>query len=365
MYKPDINYVNNIIKQLSFSRVASSDDEKKAFNFIENEIKKYNLDFTYQSFQADWRETYDSYIVYDDVKHDVESTMVYNFMGLDWGFADNYDTFINDILSNDRAKKAVRYYKSIDHETISNDENAVAFILNTYDNNLQIACKQLSNNKYVPCVYLPYNENIGFVENEIVTICIKTHTVLRTFQNLIIKSHNKNESPIIIGAHIDTFPGSPGASDDTYGVAIGLDIIRQCVNENIWVVLFTGEEMGCLGSLDFVERNVQTGNVKPRIYMNIDSGIEKGSSNIEITITPESLRERMLHLFKEKYKVGSNVFSSNDSRPFYDAGIPVFWSWASSPHRSHSIYDTLDNVDQTQLKEMMENYALAINHFIR
>jgi putative aminopeptidase FrvX len=283
-------------------------------------------------------------------------------MSLDWEFADSYDTFINNIISGDTKKQAVRHYDSIEHDMIINDENAVAFILNNC-NNLQIACKQLSRDKYVPCVYL--SDNINFAENKEIAICIKTHVVSKEFKNLIIKSKNSSETPIIIGAHIDTFPGSPGASDDACGVAIGLDIIRQCATKNIWLALFTGEEMDRRGSKNFVEKNIKNGSIKPRIYINIDSGIEKGSGKIEITITPENLRKDMSYLFEDKYAVGSEVFSSNDSRAFYKLGIPVFWSWASSPFRSHSIYDILDNADLVQLGKMMENYASAINYLIR
>jgi hypothetical protein len=285
-------------------------------------------------------------------------------MELDDGFADNYDTEINSFLSNDKTKKAVRYYDSIEAEAVCDDENALAFIINNCPNSLQIACKQLSMGRYIACVYLSGSQNIKFIENENIAIRIKTHIVEREFKNMVIKPCGSSLSPIIVGAHIDTFPGSPGGSDDMFGVAVGLDIIRQCANKNIWIVLFTGEEIDRRGSINFVKRNLKENNIKPRIYMNIDSGIEKGSGEIGVTITPETLRENMAHLFKEKYNVGDNVFESNDASAFHEVGVPIFWSWAYSPFRSHSIYDTLNNADQIQLSKMLENYALAVNYLI-
>ena len=362
MYQPDIEFIREMIKKLSFPRVASSDDERKAFAIVENEIKKYGLDFEYQFYEGEWRESYEAYLMCNNRRIDVTSTMDYNFMNLEWGFSESYDTHIESFLSNDKAKKAIRFYNFIEPRDICDDLNAVAFIIENCADSSQIACKQLSMEKYIPCVLISNKDRGYFRENDKIHLNIKTHITMRSFRNMIIKSKNKSVAPIIIGAHIDTFVGSPGASDDTFGVAIGIDIMRQCGNENIWMILFTGEEMGRLGSIDFVNRNIIDDGVKPKIYMNIDSGIEKGSGGIQITITPKRLADKMANLFEKEYIVGNDVFSSNDAIPFHELGIPIFWSWANSPYRAHSIDDTLDNIDQNQLCKMAENYSLALNH---
>lgn len=51
----------------------------------------------------------------------------------------------------------------------------------------------------------------------------------RTHQNLILHletATNKHKPPILIGAHYDTVPGSPGADDNATGVAVLLELAR-------------------------------------------------------------------------------------------------------------------------------------------
>jgi Zn-dependent M28 family amino/carboxypeptidase len=58
---------------------------------------------------------------------------------------------------------------------------------------------------------------------------------------------------IIVGAHFDTVPGSPGANDDATGVAAVLAVARYltdapCRNAAVTVILFDEEEAGLFGS---------------------------------------------------------------------------------------------------------------------
>jgi Zn-dependent M28 family amino/carboxypeptidase len=75
-------------------------------------------------------------------------------------------------------------------------------------------------------------------------------------QNLILNLPGKNfagtKPPILIGAHFDTVPGSPGADDNATGVAVLLELARLFAAEPahypIRLVAFDLEEMGLIGS---------------------------------------------------------------------------------------------------------------------
>jgi hypothetical protein len=61
---------------------------------------------------------------------------------------------------------------------------------------------------------------------------------------------------IVIGAHFDTVPGSPGANDNATGVALVLSLARYlssvpCRELNVVFVLFDQEEIGLVGSFEF------------------------------------------------------------------------------------------------------------------
>ncbi len=61
---------------------------------------------------------------------------------------------------------------------------------------------------------------------------------------------------VVVGAHFDTVPGSPGANDNATGVAMVLSLGRwlqevECRELNVLLVLFDEEEIGLIGSFQF------------------------------------------------------------------------------------------------------------------
>lgn len=78
----------------------------------------------------------------------------------------------------------------------------------------------------------------------------------KTYENLIVNLESDrsiaNRPPILIGAHYDAVPGSPGADDNATGVAVLLELARILSKEAtkfpIRLVAFDLEEYGLLGS---------------------------------------------------------------------------------------------------------------------
>lgn len=76
----------------------------------------------------------------------------------------------------------------------------------------------------------------------------------KTHQNLILNltSLDKRGAPILIGAHYDTVPGTPGADDNATGVAALLELARTFATKPlkypVQLVAFDMEEYGLLGS---------------------------------------------------------------------------------------------------------------------
>jgi hypothetical protein len=368
MYTPNINYIKKNIEELYYSRLAGSKDEEKAFKYIESELKQYGFDIDYHKFHDEWIEPYESYFTYQNNDYPIASTMVYTYMesALKWGFSDSLDTNIKGIISNDRKTKAIRIYESINYEYLD-DSNAIAIIFLNKINPLEIACKQLAKNKYLPCFFIDPELNIKPQENDVISIHVKTHTIQKEFKNMIIKkTNNTSSAPIIFGAHIDSFPGSPGASDNAFGVSMCMDIASQCADcDDFWFTIFTAEEVEGKGSKAFVEQYLIEKNIKPALYVNIDSGVENGSGNINIKISPKSSAHIVSTIVNEGYKIEHEAFSSNDSVPFSSIGVPVFWIWASSPYRAHSIEDTASNIDNEQMKQIAYLYSKVINKYVK
>ena len=74
----------------------------------------------------------------------------------------------------------------------------------------------------------------------------------QTVSNLIAETSGARKGAIVVGAHYDTVPGSPGADDNASGVAGMLELARLCKNdttgENLIFAAFVNEEPPCFGS---------------------------------------------------------------------------------------------------------------------
>lgn len=81
----------------------------------------------------------------------------------------------------------------------------------------------------------------------------------RTHQNLILNlpplRGKTTSAPILIGAHYDAVPGTPGADDNATGVAVLLELAKafaaEPLNYPVRLVAFDMEEYGLLGSQEY------------------------------------------------------------------------------------------------------------------
>jgi Peptidase family M28 len=76
------------------------------------------------------------------------------------------------------------------------------------------------------------------------------------FDNVVLRSSNPEDGLyLLLGAHYDTVPGTPGADDNASAVAVCLECARLIARHNIgsvMIVFFNREEDGFLGSNEFV-----------------------------------------------------------------------------------------------------------------
>ncbi|NET25015.1 M20/M25/M40 family metallo-hydrolase [Okeania sp. SIO1I7] len=98
----------------------------------------------------------------------------------------------------------------------------------------------------------------GNVEIDKFQITGKTHQNLVLNLPSINNSKKQNLAPILIGAHYDAVPGTPGADDNATGVAVLLELAREFSSQPlkypVSLVAFDMEEYGLLGSQHYAEK---------------------------------------------------------------------------------------------------------------
>ena len=83
----------------------------------------------------------------------------------------------------------------------------------------------------------------------------------------------QKHSPIIVGAHYDAVPGTPGADDNASGVAVLLELAHYFSAyppvRPVWCVAFDMEEYGLLGSQAYA-RNLRNINQPIRLMLSLE-----------------------------------------------------------------------------------------------
>ena len=81
----------------------------------------------------------------------------------------------------------------------------------------------------------------------------------RPSRNVIAELNNKVEDDevLVLGAHYDTSPGSPGANDNGSGVAVLTVLAQELADDelpfDLRLVLFGSEEIGLNGSFAYLK----------------------------------------------------------------------------------------------------------------
>lgn len=203
-----------------------------------------------------------------------------------------------------------------------------------------------------------------------------------TLYNVVadIQGSDLKDQYVIIGAHIDSHNVGDGAQDDGTGVAATLEAAR-ILNETgviprrtIRFILFSGEEIGKIGSKAYVKKHPDVVNNTSAMF-NMDHGSDYISGiyatkymldDFNLIFDPVKSLDSTKH-FKIIETDDLNIYyitccgsgGTSDHGPFLDAGIPAFF-WlqdgnGSVPYYAHTKDDTYDKVSAEYL-----NYSTTI-----
>ena len=175
-----------------------------------------------------------------------------------------------------------------------------------------------------------------------------------------------NESPdeiVMLGSHYDGHDISQGAVDPASGVATVLEAARVLskyaapLPRTLRFALWGVEEIGLLGSKYYVKKH--TADLKNiRFYLNLDSAGGSFPKDINLHDWP-GLQTTFEHYQNEMallFLVGQTFHTSSDHFPFLlngvvTGGIESVRENSSGRGYGHTYYDTVDKVDQTDLRD--------------
>jgi len=222
----------------------------------------------------------------------------------------------------------------------------------------------------------------------------------KTFENVIArkKGETLNER-IIVGAHFDSVPGSPGADDNASGVAVMLELARiladQKWNHTVEFIGFNLEEWYMVGSEAYAKKLKQQGlevwgmislemvgfaTDKPK-SQKMPLGFNLFYPNVGnfIALVGNTRSWKLLNTFKTKMKetnglpVESLIIPFNgalllpvrwsDHSPFWDADYPALLITDTSFYRNpnyHGPTDTIETLNLDFIQKVTEGVAQAL-----
>lgn len=193
--------------------------------------------------------------------------------------------------------------------------------------------------------------------------------------NIIAKrASDKNEPPIILGAHFDTRPNAdrdtaepydpvPGANDGASGVAVLLELSRILSEADlkapVWLVFFDAEDSGgidgwewSVGSAHFVQKL----NVRPLSVIIIDM---VGDEDLEIYMERNSDELLSQEIWEIASDIGYEGFIPeykfamiDDHLPFRQQEIPAILIIDFDYPFYHTTQDTIDKISAASLEQV-------------
>lgn len=206
----------------------------------------------------------------------------------------------------------------------------------------------------------------GLVERGRVTakISVEGKTFNRTTGNVIGKLPGRRKSEeIILGAHIDSMDIAAGAVDNASGCAVICEVARLFslykpkLLRPVTFVLFTGEELGCLGSIAYAEKILDP--EKAALFFNFDMPVNGGYPHVMTMVGKycPKVWDNVRREASTELKVKEILATCSDHYAFYTRGVPVLWIAADKDGtrgpetRAHSRFDTFDKIDMTEFRE--------------
>lgn len=238
---------------------------------------------------------------------------------------------------------------------------------------------------------------LGSVEMQPFTIRGQTH------HNILLKlpGQQANRPPIVIGAHYDAVPGSPGADDNASGVAVLLELGRSLstapARHPVWLVAFDLEEFGLLGSRHCAEQFSAQGqrlrlmlSLEMLGYCNVQSGSQRYPADFFYRLYPSQGNflalvgnpavtldmQRLSRSLQQAGGVPAHWFPApnranalpdlrrSDHAPFWDLGYPAVMITDTADQRNPHYHQASDRPETLDL-DFLTGVCQGLLHGIR
>ena len=196
-----------------------------------------------------------------------------------------------------------------------------------------------------------------------------------------IPGGRKRDEIVMIGAHLDSWQGGTGATDNAAGCAVMMEVLRILktldlpMDRTVRMGLWSGEEEGLLGSRAYVDEHfakredmkLKPEHAKLAGYFNVDNG--SGKIRGVYLQGNDAMRPVFEAWFKPFQDLGAGTISirntgGTDHQSFDAVGLPGFQfiqdglEYNSRTHHSNmDVYDRVQRADMAQMAAIVASFV--------
>ena len=316
-------------KFASFPRVAGHPSDLRAQEMIKEEVNKhfagdsFTQEFPFLSWESEQLEVY-----LDEKKIPCLPVL--------WSGSGTVEGKISSI-----GKKST-YSGAYEFESLSIDDKA--FLLSRNDRVWIQPLDEPAPSKVYAMIFPEDLRRIKQDKTKNIKIISKSTFSPSSSANIICRNNN---SSILLTAHFDSVPDSPGANDNAAGVAVLLEIMKRYPQVNLDYIFFGAEEWNLSGSKFWKDRNKK----KYSLAINIDMIASPGGKIA--AFTEENHLAEKIKSQDSSMEIYPYIGSQLDAFSLMQAKLPTI-SFGSYPYpECHYPSDTLDRLDFGKIEKMV------------
>ncbi|HEY9725538.1 MAG TPA: M28 family peptidase, partial [Chroococcales cyanobacterium] len=187
-----------------------------------------------------------------------------------------------------------------------------------------------------------------------------------TGYNIIAHLPDVKQPNVLLGAHYDSVPKSPGANDNASGTAVVLELARRLANKPVahqaWFVAFDGEEDMLQGSKAFVN------TAEPKFLSNLQAMLNFDMVGVNDQLLVGGTESLIALAQKTNPKISKiRDTGASDHESFSRAGVPVLFFYRGEDPNYHSPTDTVVDPKLLQAtveaaQSLVQYHLLTTNH---
>ena len=347
-------------------RAAGTDGEKRAANYIRDELAKYGYDASLQPFPiqtfvdvktaldllSPQQRPVDAAALGGSTSGTIESSLVSAGRGFPQEFPAGTSGSVVLIERGDNTFS----------EKAANATAAGAAGVIIYNNDSGSFNGQLSGDSRIPAAAVSREDGQALLDlvdagATTVRLTVDTRTETRDSHNVVAKPPGK-QCRLVVGGHYDSVPAGPGANDNASGTATAIEMARAMAADGtldpVCFVLFGSEELGLLGSDAYVRSLSPDEKAALKAMLNFDmlavgdAWPLAGSQSVVSIAAQEADRLSIPHSADQLLGGRSGA---SDHASFINNGIPAMLFNCFCDSNYHSAGDRFEFVREDRLAQ--------------